>query len=673
MSLRILISVTHLLGAGHLTRAAAIGRALAQGGHEVSLVSGGMPAPLIDTGGLAIIQLPPVRAAVGALSTLLDEAGQPIAPDRMTTRIERLLDALANARPDVLVTELFPFGRRVLAAEYRALLEAAGRMRARPAILASVRDILHAPAKPGRVDDTHRLLALHYDGVLVHGDPRLIPLARSWPRAGEIADMLHYTGYVDGEAGASGHARRGSERDAGILVSGGSSAAGLPLYRAALEAAGLDLARRWTVLVGSGIGVADGERLVAQAPRNVTIMPARPDFRDLLRASAVFVGQAGYNTVVDLLATATPAILVPFEAGGETEQALRATTLAAAGFGTILREADLSGPTLLAAAEAVIGREPTVSAPTIDRNGTGASVRLIESIATRLTSRPAMPAVATPVLSSTERATLLAALDTAQDEGRAIPIWWRDDDAVRDTPALQRLFGLARLYAAPLAVAAVPNDTEPSLGQACAAEPLVCVLVHGWAHRNHAGRGDKKAEFGAHRPLEAMVRDAAEGRRILGRLCGPTALPVFVPPWNRIAPALAERLPQAGFAGLSTFSRSRAARRVGGVRIVDTHLDPIAWRGSRGLAPPSCLVATLSRLILERNADGPIGLLMHHLACDEAVWAFCEEVLGMLRDHSAIRFVSAASLWSDAEDESSRRQPGGPMISDHSGSDPGSC
>ena len=40
MSLRILIAVTHLLGAGHLTRAAAIAEASARAGHEVTLVSG---------------------------------------------------------------------------------------------------------------------------------------------------------------------------------------------------------------------------------------------------------------------------------------------------------------------------------------------------------------------------------------------------------------------------------------------------------------------------------------------------------------------------------------------------------------------------------------------------------------------------------------------------------
>ncbi|MFC6790188.1 hypothetical protein ACFQE0_11510 [Methylobacterium komagatae] len=43
--MRVLIAVTHLLGAGHLTRAAALARAFAAAGHETALVSGGHPAP----------------------------------------------------------------------------------------------------------------------------------------------------------------------------------------------------------------------------------------------------------------------------------------------------------------------------------------------------------------------------------------------------------------------------------------------------------------------------------------------------------------------------------------------------------------------------------------------------------------------------------------------------
>ena len=43
MSASVLIAVTHLLGSGHLVRAANLARALAQGGFSVTLASGGMP------------------------------------------------------------------------------------------------------------------------------------------------------------------------------------------------------------------------------------------------------------------------------------------------------------------------------------------------------------------------------------------------------------------------------------------------------------------------------------------------------------------------------------------------------------------------------------------------------------------------------------------------------
>ena len=149
MKLRVLIAVAHLLGAGHLTRAAALARAFAQAGHPATLVSGGMPAPLVDIGEAALVQIPPVRTAGTDFSCLLDEAGAPVGQDRLDLRRRLLLEALGGARPDVVVTELFPFGRRVLGQEFMALIEAAGAWSPRPLIVASVRDILARPTKPG--------------------------------------------------------------------------------------------------------------------------------------------------------------------------------------------------------------------------------------------------------------------------------------------------------------------------------------------------------------------------------------------------------------------------------------------------------------------------------------------------------------------------------------------
>ena len=195
--MRVLIAVTHLLGAGHLTRAAALARAFARSGHATTLVSGGMPVPLVSLEGVRLVQLPPVRTYGTDFRTLLDDEGCPVGPPRLAERRDLLITAFREARPDVVITELFPFGRRVLSDEFLALLEAALALAPRPLVAASIRDILVAPNRPDRIDEAHARLGRFYDLALVHGDPDLVPLEASWPVDRAVSRSLRYTGYVD--------------------------------------------------------------------------------------------------------------------------------------------------------------------------------------------------------------------------------------------------------------------------------------------------------------------------------------------------------------------------------------------------------------------------------------------------------------------------------------------
>ena len=63
---------------------------------------------------------------------------------------------------------------------------------------------------------------------------------------------------------------------------------------------------------------------------------------------------------------------------------------------------------------------------------------------------------------------------------------------------------------------------------------------------NHAPAGEKRAEFGDHRPAAAMLEEIRRGRDRLVALADGRFLPVFVPPWNRIGPGIAARLEEAG-------------------------------------------------------------------------------------------------------------------------------
>lgn len=640
MSLRVLFAVTHLLGAGHLTRSAAIARAFARGGHDVTLVSGGMPAPLIDTAGMRLVQLPPVRTAGTDFRSLLDENGGPIVPERLESRRRSLADTLDEFCPDVVVTELFPFGRRVLAQEFMALVERARTQRPEPRIVASVRDILVTPERHDRVAETHARLRRLYDAVLVHGDPDLVPLEASWPLEDGVRPLIRYTGYVDADepvAGPDGAAEAGGD----IVVSGGSSAASMPLYRAALAAGPRLAEHRLRVLVGAGVPEVAFAELQDAAPANVAVERARADFRRLLAGAALSVSQSGYNTVVDMLRVGVPAVFVPFEAGRETEQRLRAERLQALGLAEIVSEAELSAVTLAAAVRRALQRGPRAAAP-IRLDGAGRSVALVEELA-RQRASPRVPAR----LPSPWQA-LDAALAGLAEARTPLAVWWRDDDAVAHTPRLDRLLALAGRLDVPLSLAVIPKSLQPSLVERLTEEPLAAVLVHGLSHANHAPSGEKKAEFGPHRSLERLAGDAARGLESIRAAFARRAVPVFVPPWNRLAPDLPPLLPGLGFIGLSTFGDRQA--RIPGLAHVNTHIDPIDWRHGGGLRPHELLVAEIAQMVLasasSANRAGPIGLLTHHLVHDEATWAFCENLLGRLAAHPSVRFHTAETVFS---------------------------
>ncbi|MBX6323116.1 MAG: glycosyl transferase, partial [Rhodospirillaceae bacterium] len=200
--LRVLFHVQHLLGIGHLQRAAAIAAAMQAQGLAVTVVSGGEPVPGLDLGGAALEQLPPAVAADTAFSAVLDAAGRPVAEAWKAERRARLLSLFERLKPDVLLIELYPFGRRLFAFELAPLLAAAWRRPRRPAIAVSVRDILveSTPAKAAAAVD---IVRRQIDRVLVHGDPRLVPFDATFPAAAAIADRIAYTGYVVGGPAAA--------------------------------------------------------------------------------------------------------------------------------------------------------------------------------------------------------------------------------------------------------------------------------------------------------------------------------------------------------------------------------------------------------------------------------------------------------------------------------------
>ena len=360
---RVFFHVQHLLGIGHIRRAAVLARTLAASGFDVLLVSGGAPLRL-DTGGARLHQLPPLRARDAGLRELSRLDGAPIDDAFKTARTRELLDLLRAEAPDVLITEQVPFGRTQLRFELLPLLQAAQARRPKPLIVSSVRDVVRRSVSPQRVQETIDLLQ-RFDLVLIHGDPKLIGFDRSFAGWETIRDRALYTGYVADAGAPSGNAGKDE-----VIVSVGGGAVGRPLIEAAAAARGRSvLADRTWRLLGAASATTSADGVVAE--------PARADFTTLLRNAALSISQAGYNTVVETLACADRAVLVPFGTARETEQTDRATWLAERGLVTCLPGDALSADTLAAAVDRAMQAPSIRGCPPCDLTGAATTASLL--------------------------------------------------------------------------------------------------------------------------------------------------------------------------------------------------------------------------------------------------------------------------------------------------------
>ncbi|UOM33453.1 glycosyltransferase family protein [Acuticoccus sp. I52.16.1] len=372
---RVVIWVQHLLGTGHTVRAAAIGRALAARGAEVTLVLGAVPPPTLTLDGLRTVQLEPVLATDATFTTLRTADGRSYA-DVAGERAAAFAAAVARAAPDVLLLETFPLGRRAFRAEIDPVLRALPAPR--PVVATSVRDVLvrKSPVKAAEMAELARRTA---DLVLVHADPRFVTLADSFPAANLIEDRIRYTGFVHGAAAAPSADAGPGEGTGETIVSCGGGAVGQALVEAAIGAAAYDTATAWRILVPQGLA-AHLPAWRAAAGGNVLLEPNRPDFRVLLGRAALSVSQAGYNTALDVLAAGVRAIFVPFAAHDETEQTDRARALAARDLAAVIAEADLT-PGRLAAMVAAAKAAPPPDRPDIDLDGADHAAAILMEVA----------------------------------------------------------------------------------------------------------------------------------------------------------------------------------------------------------------------------------------------------------------------------------------------------
>jgi len=147
----------------------------------------------------------------------------------------------------------------------------------------------------------------------------------------------------------------------------------------------------WHILVGGSDNKSQIDQLKNMArSTNICIEPVRKDFRALLTNCSCSVSMCGYNTAIDLLQTGTPGVLIPFDSGGETEQTLRAQSLAKRQSYQLLLSKDLTTDNLINAIHALFNAQADTSpganphSQAINFDGATTSVSIIERLLSQI-------------------------------------------------------------------------------------------------------------------------------------------------------------------------------------------------------------------------------------------------------------------------------------------------
>ena len=364
---KLMLYCQHYLGMGHWVRSIALAEVL-KSDFDVVFLNGNHPPPGADLpDGIEFVHLPALTLDEHfQLQTVnLDDRLDDVKAER-----QAILDGLAARHcPDILLIELYPFGRKKFGFELDPLIKA---VRSQDGlVICSVRDILVSDRKD---QDAHDLRAAHklnrdFDCVIIHSDPRLAKLEETFQPAQPLTIPVFYSGYVVPTRPVSKRPHRN-----GIVVSAGGGIVGFDLFRTALMAhAELHAQTGWPITIVAGPFLPDPDWTalldLKKSVPGVTLMRSVPNLLTLIQSAAVSVSQCGYNTALDLIISQTPAVMVPYASARETEQSVRAQRLCENGLGVVLAEKDLSPASLR---DAVLTASRQAGTP-IDCNVDGAA------------------------------------------------------------------------------------------------------------------------------------------------------------------------------------------------------------------------------------------------------------------------------------------------------------
>jgi len=372
--LKIIFYCQYVWGMGHLIRSLEFARALSD--HDVTLVAGGQEVALNLPDHVDFVRLPALYMDE-MFTTLIPGDSRKTVPQIKQDRQEILYALFEQKQPDVLIVELYPFGRSIFGFELEPLLKDIRRGKfGAVKTVCSLRDILVEKKDPVAYEErVLQKLNRDFDALLIHSDENLLRLDETFSRVDDISIPIVYTGFIVQQADPAGGKILRQELNISaeqklIVASAGGGRSGYPLLTGVLD--GCEKLRdrlnfRLEVFSGPFMAPNEFDKLAARAAPDIRIQRYTRRFLDYLYAADLSISLAGYNTCMNLLVTRVPALVCPYSR--QREQPLRIDKIKDFLPMKILNEEDVRSERLHDHIIRMLDFKNKIKTPSIDTNG----------------------------------------------------------------------------------------------------------------------------------------------------------------------------------------------------------------------------------------------------------------------------------------------------------------
>ena len=375
---KVMFYCQHILGMGHLIRSVEIVKGLIPD-FQICFINGGQVIPEFEFPlEIEVINIPAVKTD-SEFNELRPVDSSLIMAEAETIRTNMLLETCDRFKPDILIIELFPFGRRRFSFELIPLIEKAKAMGTK--IVSSVRDIVVTKQNQERHEQkVCKLINKYFDMLLIHGDPNFVKLNLSFSRINDLTCPVHYTGYV---VQPLPDKRTITLDKPTILVSVGGGRFGHDLLECIANAAPI-LKDKIPHHIQVFTGAFSPEKVLLKLQDltkdsdNITCDRYTTNLLDYMQQADLSIGMGGYNTTMNILSTDIKAMMMAFQGNNDKEQETRLQKLDSLGRVKMIQPKDLQPEKFAEQIVSYLRQQPTELS--LNLNGVDNTARYVKQL-----------------------------------------------------------------------------------------------------------------------------------------------------------------------------------------------------------------------------------------------------------------------------------------------------